>query len=555
MRALGNVEAQLRVNDRVRLTGRVGMDILHLNETEWESPLVDGTYAASAAGVGKSGNTDARKFLLESYANVDAISSETQRLSIVAGASTELNRSELNFVRGEGFTSGFTKYVRNAANVTSYDGSATENTLVSFFSRADYALLDRYLLSASLRADGSSRFGADERYGVFPAASVGWVVSNEEFAQGLARVANLKLRASFGKTGNQGIGDFAALGVASGAPYGGIPGIAPSTLGNPNLRWETTSELDAGLDLFVFDGRLGFIADYYRRRTTDLLVSRPIALVSGFGSIWDNVGNIENSGFDLGIQTVNIRPRTEGGFGWDTDVNVTFNRNRVTKLHGGEQIVTGINGRQTSVVREGEPIGAFYMRRFEGVDPQTGDAILSDDPMVVGSPHPKYFGGLTNTFTLGGFDLRAFLQFSQGNDVFNMMRIFTDDGGCTWDNLSTSVLARWRQPGDVTDVPRMSYDCTSGADEISSRFVEDGSYVRIGEITLGYRLPARVGGALRLSNARVYVSGHNLATFTDYSGYNPDVNSAGSDENVIAGTDYYAYPLARTITFGISAGW
>jgi TonB-linked SusC/RagA family outer membrane protein len=471
----------------------------------------------------------------------------------------------LSFVRGEGFTSGFTKYVRNAANVTSYDGSATEHNLVSFFSRANMSYGSRYLFSLSARADGSSRFGADNRYGIFPSASIGWNVTEETFAAPLARLATLKLRASYGLTGNEGIGDFAALGLAAGAPYSGIPGIAPTTFANPDLRWETTRELDTGVDLALFGGRATIIADYYDRSTEDLLVQRPIPLTSGFSSIWDNVGTIRNRGVDLGLNTVNISPANDGGFRWSSDLNVTFNRNDVLSLYDDQQFVTGINGRETSLVTVGQPLGVFYMYKFDGVDPATGDAIIRDvdgdgdvtssDRMVVGSPHPDYFGGFGNTFSFGNLELRTFLDFSQGNQLFNMMRIFTDDGGCTWDNLSSDVMKRWQKPGDITDMPRMSYDCTSGADLISSRFIEDGSYVRLGEITLGLRLPAAWAGRAGMESARVYVSGRNLKTWTDYSGYNPTVNSAGSDANVIMGTDYYAYPLARTFTFGISAGW
>jgi hypothetical protein len=205
------------------------------------------------------------------------------------------------------------------------------------------------------------------------------------------------------------------------------------------------------------------------------------------------------------------------------------------------------------------------MYKFDGVDPATGDAIIRDldgdgktttaDQMIVGNPHPKFFGGLTNTFTFKAVELRSFLQFSKGNDVFNMMRIFTDDGGCSYDNKSTVIMDRWQKPGDITNTPRMSYDCVSGANLISSRFIEDGSYLRIGEVTLSYRLPASVASRLGMDNAKVSVSGRNLHTFTKYTGYNPDVNSAGSDANVVSGTDYYAYPLPRTLTFGISGGW
>jgi TonB-linked SusC/RagA family outer membrane protein len=565
MRAFGNVEANYQLAHSVRLTGRGGFDALSLDETQWESPLVDRTYAASANGVGKSGHTNASKYLLEGFATVEPFSTATSHLSLVGGASVEYNKSTLNFIRGEGFTSGFRTYVRNASNVTEYDGSQTENNLVGFFSRADWSLRDRYLLSASVRADGSSRFGEDERYGLFPAASIGWVVSEEPFARPLQRVMNLKLRASYGSTGNQGIGDFAARALATGSSYSGTPGITLSQLGNPDLRWENTRELDVGTDVMLFNGRVSLTGDYYVRRTSDLLVQRPIPSITGFTTYWGNIGNIENRGIDLGLNTTNVQLGGANGFEWRSALTMTFNRNKVTALFNDQPFTTGINGRETSIATVGKPLGSFFMYKFDGVDPETGDAILRDldgdgdittaDRMIVGNPHPDYFGGLTNTFSLMNFELNTFLQFSKGNDVFNMMRIFADDGACTYDNKFADVLSRWQKPGDITDVPRMSYDCDSGADVISSRFIEDGSYLRVQEVTLGYRVPARIASVAKLENARLYVSGRNLATFTKYTGYNPDVNSAGSDANVVIGTDYYAYPLPRTFTIGITAGW
>lgn len=565
LRAIGNVDATYHITDRVALTGRLGMDVLSLDEEGWDSPTVDGTYAASNGGVGRSGHTNANRYVLESFATVDALRSDENTLSLVGGASVEYNNSDLNFIRGENFPEGFTKYVRNASIVTSYDGHPAENNLVSFFSRANYSLLDRYLFSAGIRADGSSRFGADNRYGIFPAASVGWVVSNEPFAEGLGRIANLKLRASYGETGNQGIGDFAARGLVAGNSYAGIPGSAPVSIANPDLRWENTREFDGGMDLFMFDGRLGITADYYIRKTSNLLVERPIPSTTGLLTVWDNVGNVENRGIDLGITTQNFRPDDEDGFAWTTTLNLTHNDNKVTSLFDGQPYTTGINGRLTSRVQVGQPIGAFYMYKFNGVDPATGDAIFEDvdgdgeitsaDQTIVGNPEADFFGGLTNEFSLKGFSLRTFLQFSKGNEIFNMMRIFTDDGACTYDNLTTSTLARWQKPGDITDVPRMSYDCASGADVISSRFIEDGSFLRIGEVTLSYKLPAGLLTGLRMSDAQIFLSGRNLHTFTDYTGYNPDVNSAGAGSNIVSGTDYYAYPLARTFSIGIRGGW
>jgi len=565
LRAIGNVEGRYVIRDWLSLTARAGADVLSLDESQWESPKVDQTYAQSANGVGKTDHTTATRYVSEGFFNLDALSTQRHRLSFVGGASAEFNDSELNFLRGEGFTSGFTKYVRNASIITSYDGANTANTLASFFSRATYSLNDRYFFNASFRADRSSRFGANNRWGTFPALSAGWAVTDESFASGLAKYATLKLRASYGLTGNQGIGDFASLSLASGTPYTNIPGIAQTSLGNANLRWETTRSFDGGADIGFFGGRVGVIADYYKRHTTDLLVRRPIPAFTGYTSIWDNIGSIENKGWDLALSTQNVKPATPNGFGWNSTLNLTFNHNKVLDLYGGQPIVTGINGRQSSIVAVGQPLGEFYMWRFDGVDPQTGNAIFGDldhndtldirDKAFVGSPHPKYFGGFTNTFSYGNIALNSFFQFSQGNKIFNMMRIFTDDGACTWDNKDARVMARWQKPGDITNVPRMSYDCDSGADDISSRFIEDGSYVRLGEVTLSYTLPTSIANKIQFSGARIYVTGRNLHTWTKYSGYNPDVNSAGSDSNIIMGTDYYAYPLPRTFSFGLSANW
>lgn len=567
MRALGNLEAKYLFRDRLWLSGRVGADVYGIDELTWQSPKVDGTYSASANGVGRTAHNTNTKYMTEGFLTVQPFTSQANKLSVIAGTGVEFNHRDLNFVRGEGFPAGFTTYIHNAANITGWDGSTTDNNLVSFFTRANWSRNDRYLLSASLRADGSSRFGKDNRYGIFPAVSAGWIVTDEDVAQGLARFGTLKLRASYGVTGNQGIGDFASLSLATGTPYSGTPGVSVSQLGNPNLKWETTKEVDLGADVSVLNGRVSLIADWYNRNTSDLLVRRPVPATSGFTTIWGNLGSIRNRGLDLGLHTVNFESTDGNRIGWTSDLNVTWNRNVVTSLYNNQNATFTVSSRVTSVVAVGQPIGEFYLYKFLRVDPATGNAVfqkadgsetgspVSSDLTFAGSPQPKYYGGFTNTFTYRNFDLRGFLQFSQGNQVFNMMRIFSDDGGWTYDNKTTHVLDRWQKPGDITDEPRMSYDGTSGARVMSTRMVEDGSFVRLGEVTLGYRLPDRLTAMTRMENAKIFVSGRNLHTWTKYTGYNPDVNSAGLLSNVVMGVDFYAYPLARTFTVGVSAGW
>jgi TonB-linked SusC/RagA family outer membrane protein len=560
---LGNVEARLRITPSFHFTSRFGLDLVNLREDQFQSRLVSGTYASSANGVAKSGYSAADRYVIDNFVTLIPDLGSRHEIEATAGGSVELNRGELNFIRGEGLSSDEFREVRNATIITDFDGTEFENNLVSFFARGSYTLDGKYTLGGSLRTDGSSRFGPNDRWGVFPSVSASWLISEESGIKG-GFFDFLKLRTSLGLTGNQAIDDYPFQGLVTSANYGETPGIAPDNLPNPDLKWESTAQFDVGVDMAFAKGRVSLSADWYQKKTRDLLLERPISATSGFTSVFDNVGNVINRGFELGLTTVNIDSRKADGFRWTTTLNLAFNRNKVTALFNDQPFSDGI--RSLNRVAVNQPIGAFYTLQFLGVDPATGDAIYkdvngdgsidSDDFTIVGSPHPDYTGGLTSTFTWKGFDLTGFLTFSQGNEVFNAMRIFSDAGGWFLDNQFRDVLDRWQQPGDVTDTPRSSFDGVSGAAEISSRYMEDGSFWRLQDLTLGYRLPEQWSGGLGFASARLYGSVRNLFTITDYSGYTPDVNSNGQFEaDVGLGTDFYAYPQARTFTFGVQAAW
>ena len=571
---IGNFEGRLRLTDRLLFTSRFGIDAVNVREDQFESRLVAGSYASSADGVAKSGYTQANRYVIDNFATLSPHVGDRSDLNLTAGGSVEFNRSEFNFIRGEGFSNDHFTQVSNAAVLILGQATNSKSNLASFFARGDYTLNRKYSVGVSLRTDGSSRFGPNNRWGTFPAVSGSWLLSEETFMKGKF-FDYFKLRGSYGLTGNQAISDYPFQGLFGSANYGDTPGSAPSNLANSDLKWETTRQLDLGLDMTFARGRVSLTTDYYLKKTSDLLLNRPISGTSGFTSVFDNVGNVQNKGFEVALTTVNIDSRRPDGFRWTTTLNVGINRNKVTALFNGQPFNGG--ERDINRVEVGQPIGAFYTLNFQGVDPATGDAIFedvngdgaitADDRTIVGSPHPDYSGGLTSTVTYKGFDLTGFLVFSQGAEVFNAMRIFSDAGGWYLDNQFTDVLRRWRQPGDQTDQPRASYDGLSGAREISSRFVEDGSYWRMQDLTLGYRLPERWSGALGFASARFYGSVRNLFTITDYKGYSPDVNSNGASNNASGisdlgsvssiglGTDFYAYPLARTFTFGVQASW
>ncbi|MGH7481417.1 MAG: SusC/RagA family TonB-linked outer membrane protein [Longimicrobiales bacterium] len=574
LRGLGNIAATYEVLPWLHGTVRGAFDMLDLREYEYQSPLVPFSIAAGVDGVAQIGNSQGRKYLLEGLVTADRFFG-VHEISLTAGSSIEMTDRELSFVRGEGFTSPDLQFPANAANVTSYDGTAWEHNLVSYFGRANYTFADRYIINASLRTDGSSRFGPNTKYGVFPAISGAWVISGEPFMEAVDLVTDLKLRASWGETGNEAIGDFQFLGLYGTANYGDIPGTAPSNPANPDLQWETTREWNVGMDASFLGDRIGLIAELYSKETEALLLDRPVSATFGFTEITANVGTIQNEGWELNLRTVNVRARGAGGFEWTTDFNVTHNENLVTALFSpdpsaeGEPFDAGFYNR----VAVGQPLGFFFAARYEGVDPETGNALFSDldadgnrigttmgpgaeDRTFVGSPHPDYFGGFRNMIRWGGFDLLAFVEYSQGAEIFNAMREFADDGGFFFDNKFSNVMDYWTPENTDASQPRPSWDGVSGARFTSSRWVEDGSYVRLGEVTLGYQLPAGLADAIGSSNARLYVSGTNLHTWTDYSGYAPDVNSFGSGaEGAALGTDFYPYPLARTWTIGFQGTW
>jgi TonB-linked SusC/RagA family outer membrane protein len=582
IRSFGNLTANFGITDWLRATGRAGFDFLNLREFRYDSPDVPLTYASGVDGVSRLGNSQGRRTLLEGFLSMDRFIG-AHEFSLTGGASIEQNDRENSFLRGEGFTSTDLHWPTNAARPIAVDGTRWDHNLISYFSRANYSFDNRYVVNASLRRDGSSRFGQNDRYGTFPAVSAAWLVSNEAFMQDMAVISNLRLRGSWGETGNEAIGNFQFLGLYESAGYGDIPGTAPDRPANPDLKWEKTREWNVGLDVGLLSDRVGIVGELYRKNTTDLLLNRPITGTSGFTSILANVGEMQNRGWELSLRTVNIQAARSGGLGWTSELHVTHNTNEVVRLFSpdpagvGEPFNTGLYS--VNRVEEGQPLGAFHLIEFLGVDPATGDALYADldddgnyqrdtngniltttsptsgDRTIVGSPHPDYFGGLRNTLSFGAFDLSAFLEFSQGAEIYNAMRRFADDGGYYFDNKFGDVMDYWTPDNPNASSPRPSYFGRSGARQNSSRFIEDASYLRLQDITFGFQLPASIANLARVGNARIYVSGKNVKTWSDYTGYSPDVNSGGSGTTASLGTDFYAYPMARTFTIGFQGTW
>lgn len=440
--------------------------------------------------------------------------------------------------------------------------------LLSFFGEFKYDYREKYLFSITARQDGSSRFGRERRFGFFPSFSAGWRISAEPFMAAYTFVDDLKLRASYGFTGNERIGDFEFLGTFSGATYSGSSGLAPNNLENASLQWESTREFNLGLDLSVLNGRVGLTFDVYNNMTSNLLYDRPVPFTTGFGAFTGNIGQVANRGIEVGLNTVN----TEGAFRWSTNFNLSHNVNEVVDIADSLPVFRGYTvtpSGSTSVVLEGQPLGTFWGLRFRGVDVATGDAIYDDingdgaidedDGTVIGNAQPVLIGGITNRFSWKGFDLSAFFQFSYGNDILNFSNQGLLNAGTDLaNNQVRAALRRWQKPGDITDVPRYEYRADQEGSSFnnyhSSRLVEDGSYLRLKNISLGYNLPTKYISRFKLSNVRAYVSATNLWTLTRYTGPDPEVSTLDGSTTA-QGIDFYTFPQIRTVIGGLTIGF
>ncbi|HKK46528.1 MAG TPA: SusC/RagA family TonB-linked outer membrane protein, partial [Balneolaceae bacterium] len=495
-------------------------------------------------------------------------------LKAMIGTSIERNQANNFSVSGNGFASNKLKTLNSAASITGGGASISSYAFEGYFSRFTYSYKDKYLLTLNGRVDGSSRFGADHRYGFFPAASVGWVVSDEDFLSGSSVLDYLKVRASYGVTGNaEGIGNYPSLALAgAGANYSGTPGLSVGQLPNPDLKWEKARQLDVGIDYGFFSSRVRGSLNYYRKVTSDLLLNRPISAVNGFTSYTQNEGKMRNAGLEFSI-TADI---FQGPFQWTSSFNISGNRNKVLSLINGKDITAG-----EQIVREGEPLGSFFLREFAGANPDNGLAVwylnrkpkqaelnsgdvfknksrFGDryvttnyglaDRIIAGNPFPDFFGGFRNNFRYKGFDLGIFFQYNIGNKIYRADGEFTDTNLSSIFNQSTRQLDYWKKKGDVTDVPKPIL-FTSNGSQTSTRYLENGSYVRLKNLTFGYTLPTSF---TRDYTVRFYVQGTNLLTFTasDFHGMDPEVTTAPSN-NINQGNIFFAPAQAKTFQAGI----
>lgn len=477
--------------------------------------------------------------------------------------------------------------------VSQYSTQRWNTNRLSFLGRVNYSLFDRYLFTASIRADGSDKFGSGNRWGYFPSGAIAWKVSDEEFMKNVDAVSNLKFRLSYGATGNERIPPYTYLAQLDPTFYASddnlIFGLSPSSLPNSDLKWETTDQYNAGIDLGLFRGSLTLTADIYNKITRDLLLDAPIPSQVGFNSQWKNIGRIDNKGLELQITSYNINKKS---FSWRTDFNISFNRNEVKDLGGADYIpVTTPGGWQVNTGRVivGEQIGTMYGYVFDGIyqiddftwddtdNPDhedrnyilkdglpvysgtaypgrmkykdiNGDGFINDeDRKVIGNSNPKHFGGLNNSFKYKNWDLTVFLNWSYGNDIYNASKVRLN-GVASWMNISQDYFDNHWTPEN----PSNQYPAYGSLDQqiASSYYVEDGSYLRLKTVSLGYRLPKDISNTLGFNGIQFNIIGNNLATWTNYTGWDPEVNYRNP---LLSGFERISYPRARSFTFSLKA--
>ena len=602
--AIGNVYAELDVLKNLTLRSTVGIDFRNQIENEFLTRNYPGTRTSpeSQKGQGATGTNQQVIWLQDNTLTYNPALGDKHTLTLLAGESMQASDRFTSSARGTGYASNAVPYLSGASVFSKPSSYADQWGLLSFFGRANYAYDNRYLLGLSMRADGSSRFRTGKKFGYFPAASAAWHVSNESFFPHSQLVSDLKLRGSFGANGNQEFYPyqrFSQYGITYGYPgVGGTvaPGIAQSDIGNNDVRWETTYQYNAGLDLSLFDNRLTFTADVYRKHTKDLLLLVEIPLSTGADnlSILQNVGSIQNQGLELGLSTTNVQAATTGGFGWTTNLNLTMNRNKVLDLGQSVDEKGKVIDRRlpsgNGFTLTGQPLGVFYAYQVDGIfqtqdeinklnaraqqlsgstsakyqanaapgdirfKDNNGDGVVDEkDRAVIGNPSPKAIAGVTNTFNFKGLELSAFFQGSFGNDIYNENRETLEYLGAAR-NQSTRVLNHWSPTNPNTDVPRAVLADPNQNARYSDRFLEDGSYVRLKNLTLAYNLPTDLIKHAALSSLRLYVTSQNLITWTHYSGYDPEVSSDPFSTTGL-GRDLGVYPQSRTYTVGLNASF
>lgn len=587
-RFLGNAFAQYAFDKHWTLKTTFGLDAYTNSENSFGPNFLKRTEASKGeASLGKSiGNT----WLNENTLSYNNHFGDRHNVNAVLGYTMQQFQNEQMFVYAFDFPDNRTGYhnIGAALNPQKPSNSESEWSMISYLGRVNYTLDDKYLFTLTGRVDGSSKFADGNKYGFFPSGAFAWRISREKFMENMEAISDMKLRASYGVIGNQAIPPYQSLALVgpygegvfnSGNSYEVFTGREPLSYVNRNLKWETTRQLDIGLDLSLLKNRITFTADYYKKRTNDLLLSSPIPLTTGFAYTLLNIGNIDNWGVDLDLRTINLKGKLE----WTSAINFSLNRNKILNLNSETDVIL----QNSILLREGVSIGTFYGYQFDGIFQSDAEAASSpvmvgqepgspnpasraragdrryrdinkdgkidaNDRTILGSAQPKFTWGFGNTLSYKNMELSFFFQGSQGNKMANFNNLDLLNFNGQQNILADAGLNRWTPDNPGNKYPRALSAGSLDVGIVSSAIVEDASYIRLRNVTFGYNLPSKLIRKAGMSNLRLYVSGTNLFTITDYSGFDPEANTYGQSTTLL-GLDLGGYPQARTYQVGLSA--
>ncbi|NVO21256.1 MAG: TonB-dependent receptor [Bacteroidetes bacterium] len=569
----GNVFAEAKLMEGLKVKSLYGFEKSSGEYTSFQDS-VQTRYGKSLGGIAAKNTYDYKYWVSENTANYDKVVGD-HTIAAMAGFIVSRENTDNVYRSSHDFSTALN-------GDQSVDGGAVKNpdipykaqkSHVAYIGRVNYSYKNKYIFTTNFRADGSGQFSPQHRWGYFPSFSAGWRISQEDFLKDVSAIDDLKFRVGWGIVGNDRAQPYAWYGIVDtiSAKYllGGITHTAftPSTLENKDLRWEKTKQLDIGIDLALLESRLMFTLDYYYKKTTDLLLEVPQPTSTGFPTALQNAGSLENKGFEFMVSSRNF---VRDDFKWSTDFNISFNRNKVLNIIGNTIHSGGINPAgddfNTAVVQEGKPLGSFYGKISQGVDPATGMINFmktadgsADSIGIIGNANPDYIFGLTNSFTYKRFQLDIFIQGVQGNQIMNATRVLTESMALVM-NQSATVENRWKHEGDITDMPKVTPNDWSNSNP-STRYLEDGSYIRVKSLTLTYNINPASLSMKHIPHFSVYLTSENLLTFTKYSGFDPEVstfssnNQDATNQNTALGVDYGTYPQSRDFMLGVKVSF
>lgn len=534
------------------------------------------------SGISYNSRGNSFNWLIENTISYNKVFSDKHSLNALVGYTAQNSRSDEISLTASPYPDDLIKTINAAQDINNWGQSIEEWSMISYLSRVNYVYDNKYLFTATLRSDGSSRFGAENRYATFPSFAAAWRVSEEAFLKGNKTISNLKTRLSWGKSGNNNIGNYAHLASINAGDYiFDTNQVTASNIGvsNPWLTWEESSQIDAGVDLGLFNNRLSIVLDYYYKKSVNMLLSDRIPAITGFTSQTVNKGNVRNTGFELSINAIPF----DGDFHWDFGFNLSLNRNKVLSINGNDntKLYSGIvDEAYSNVTMVGEPIGQLIGYIFDGYytkedlsDPNVvkyptacegavkykdlnGDGTISSplDFDIIGNPFPNFIYGMTNNFAYKNFDLSIVINGQYGGEIINALRSVTDNIQGFF-NVTSDWVNRWRSEDNPGDGKHYGIPLSTPwyGHKINSNWIEDASYLRISNLSLGYTLPSNILNGMKfVKNCRFYLSMQNLATFTKYSGNNPEAKQSGNSNTLASGVDMSSYPLARTVSIGLN---